>query len=510
MRFPLAAMLVLRMLAQDQKVPSPAVSKEKETELRKVYARELASKEAEAIQKLLKDGLETKDDPAAQFQLLQLAWQKAIDLSDFPAAFAISDELAKKYSDLDPVGLRSRALEEARKKKPRGEALELLVHADLDFAITELQRGRQNAFDEAARAAKDASAGARSIRSKFLEDKAEAIQKYAGELSKDPGDEFSRAKLRYFILGESGEDLLKALSTGPDLKLKKLAGLQRVAGKDVGNLVEFGDVAYDAANESGRLSFERLKLLADARGFYDRLVSEAAGAEKTRYERDDKLKKRKTEIDSKLGASSPAPVHGLVGSWSFNEGAGTAVRDQSPRANHGTVSGTKWEPGFIGTALSFNGRDSSVTLGVSGMPEVQGRKSILFWYRNEAVPGSSSREAQIVTSLFSDTTATTIGFWQGRLMVWSEGGASLGSAPFPAVSKWHHVAYTFDGTVGKVYVDGALQDTSREKPQTGSCKKLTLGYGGTIQFFNGLLDEVRIYTRALSEAEIQSMVRFRS
>src|SRR5688572_6944211 len=165
MRFPLVAALFFA-LAQDPKAPSPAVTKEKEAELRKVYARELASKEADAIDKLLKDSAETKDDPAARFQLLQFAHQKAIELFDFPAAFRISDELAKRYSDLDPIGLRSRALEDARRKKPRAEQLELLTNADLDFALLEMEMGRQNSshYDEAARAAKNAAAGAKAIK----------------------------------------------------------------------------------------------------------------------------------------------------------------------------------------------------------------------------------------------------------------------------------------------------------------------------------------------------------
>jgi hypothetical protein len=510
MRLALAAMLVL--LPQDQRVPSPAVPKEKETELRKVYAKELASRDAEAIQKLLQDGLETKDDPAAQFQLLQFAYQKAIDLFEFPAAFRIADELARRYSDLDGVGLRSRALEDARRKKPKGEQLDQLTQADIDFALHEMEMGRQNSlhFDEAARAAKNAAAGARAMKSRFLEDKAEAISRYAADLSKDKSDDFAAARFRYFVLGESTEDVLKALSNGPDAKLKKLAGLQGIAAKAAGTFTEFGDVAYEAAIESSRLAFERLRLLAEARGFYDRAVAEATGAEKTRYERDDKLKKRKAEIDAKLGQASPAPSNGLVGFWSFNEGAGPAVRDQSPRANHGTVSGAKWESGIAGAALGFNGKDSSVSLGVSGVPEIHGRKSILFWFRIEIPPGASTGEAQAVVSLTADGVGATIGFWQGKVMVWSEGGGRLGAAPLPTVSKWHHLAYTFDGTAGRLYIDGALQDTCREKPQSGPCKKLQFGSMGTIQFFNGLLDEVRIYNRTLSESEIQSVCKFRS
>lgn len=499
-----------RMVAQDQKVPSPVVTKEKESELRKLYAKELASKEKDTVDKLLKDGLETRDDPAAQFQLFMFSYQKAIEVFDFSAAFKISDELGRRYSDLNAIGLRSRALEDARKRKPKGDQLEQLVNGDIDYAVQAMGMGRQNSshFDEAARAAKNAGVGAKGIKIKFLEDKAEAIQKYAADLSKDKDDGFSMAKFRYFILGESHEEVLGALSNGSDAKLKKLAGLQVVAGKGAGNYYEFGDVAYEAANENGRLAFERLKLLNEARNFYERVVSEASGAEKTRYERDEKLKKRRAEIEAKLtpfAGRNSGPTQGLVGFWSFDEGAGTAVRDQSPQANPGTQSGAGWAKGTFGGALSFNGKDSFVNLGVSGMPEIQGPKSILFWYRNEAIPGPSIPEAQVMVGLASDGGATTIGFWQSKLMVWSDGGGRLGAAPPPSVSKWHHFAYTFDGTIGKVYVDGALQDTCKEKPQSGPCKRLELGRWIRQQHFSGLLDELRIYNRALSETEVQSI-----
>ncbi len=290
------------LLGQDQKTKSPLVSREKEAELRKVYAKELASKEKEAVEKLLKDAIDTKDDPPTQFQLLMFAYQKAIEIFSLSAAFNVSDELGKRYSDLSPTALRARALEEARKKKPKGEHLEELVNGDLEFAVFTMGPGRQDGagYDDALKAAKNAVSGAKALKSRFLEDKAEALQKYASDLGKDKGDELSQAKFKFFILGDSGEEVLKVLSNGPEAKLKKLAGLQMVGGKSAANCYEFGEVAYEAAGESGRLPFERLKLLNDARSFYDRVSSEAAGAEKTKYERDEKLKKRKAEIEAKL------------------------------------------------------------------------------------------------------------------------------------------------------------------------------------------------------------------
>src|ERR1700741_3620737 len=88
----------------------------------------------------------------------------------------------------------------------------------------------------------------------------------------------------------------------------------------------------------------------------------------------------------------------------------------------------------------------------------------------------------------------------------SAGGRPLSPPPALAVNAWSHVALTWDGSIMRLYINGV---EAANKARTGTLQSTTtplrIGtnspYG---EFFQGLIDEVRIYTRALSAAEIQT------
>jgi hypothetical protein len=77
------------------------------------------------------------------------------------------------------------------------------------------------------------------------------------------------------------------------------------------------------------------------------------------------------------------------------------------------------------------------------------------------------------------------------------------------VGQWQHIAYTWDGTTERVYIDGTQQASS---PTPGALsydtRDLYIGCdysGGTSRPFSGILDELQIYNRALSATEIQAL-----
>jgi uncharacterized repeat protein (TIGR01451 family) len=86
----------------------------------------------------------------------------------------------------------------------------------------------------------------------------------------------------------------------------------------------------------------------------------------------------------------------------------------------------------------------------------------------------------------------------------------LASATFPTTNAWHHFAYTYDGAVQAVYLDGALAASSGTAQVIGyDAHPLLLGADidneSPVSFFPGALDEVTIYNRALSSTEIQTV-----
>ena len=78
----------------------------------------------------------------------------------------------------------------------------------------------------------------------------------------------------------------------------------------------------------------------------------------------------------------------------------------------------------------------------------------------------------------------------------------------PTLGKWYHVVATYDGTNQKIYVNGVLENTrgSAGYRAPSITTKIARRGQGT-NFINGTLDDVRIYNRALSAAEVQSAVQ---
>jgi glucose/arabinose dehydrogenase len=207
---------------------------------------------------------------------------------------------------------------------------------------------------------------------------------------------------------------------------------------------------------------------------------------------------------SNTGPSPPPP--GLVAAYGFNEGVNTTVADSSGSGNNGTVSNTTWSTaGKFGGALSFNGSTSWVTVPDANSLDLTNGMTLEAWVRPTALGTTwrcvifKERPGGIVYSLYAnEDTSKPI----GQVYIGGEQNA-LGSATVP-LNAWTHLAVTFDGTTLRLYVNGALAGS---KAAAGSMAASTgvLRIGGNAiwpEFFAGLIDEVRVYNRALSATEI--------
>jgi hypothetical protein len=193
-----------------------------------------------------------------------------------------------------------------------------------------------------------------------------------------------------------------------------------------------------------------------------------------------------------------------VAAYGFEEGSGTVVNDASGNGNNGTISGATWTTsGKYGNALSFNGTNALVS--VNNAPSLQ-------------LTSAMTLEAWVypttVNSLWRDV------IYKGNDNYYLEGTSNNSSRPAMGgtfgtplygtgaltANTWTHLAATYDGATMQLYVNG-VQVASRA--QTGAIATSTnpLQIGGDSfygQYFAGRIDEVRIYNRALSVAEIQT------
>ena len=214
----------------------------------------------------------------------------------------------------------------------------------------------------------------------------------------------------------------------------------------------------------------------------------------------------------KTGSASLDLARGLVGHWTFDEGKGSIARDVSGRDNHGTVmGGAKWNMGIIGGALEFDGTDDFVSIPNESQFDITGSITVSAWIRVESF--TKSWQA-IVTKgdrawrLHRADTTKSVGFACSDLSR-DQTGDLLGNQVV-ADGRWHHVAGVLDGTRMSIYVDGSLDAWAASSPNI-SVNDYSVHIGANAQaedrLFRGLIDDVRIYDRALSVDELQALVK---
>jgi hypothetical protein len=188
--------------------------------------------------------------------------------------------------------------------------------------------------------------------------------------------------------------------------------------------------------------------------------------------------------------------------WKFDEGSGTIAYD-SAGDNDGTVYGATWTTGQIDGALSFDGSGDYVAL--SNFTVSTNSGTIALWFKTSANFSGNyggmgyliSRDSQYYSYLTVFGNGTVPYGIAGETNTQDDYFATMeGVAP---VGAWNHVAVSFDNKTAKTYLNGELIQTL---PVTNSSLTLDRIGGRTLEFFNGEIDDVRIYDRALSAGEI--------
>jgi hypothetical protein len=203
--------------------------------------------------------------------------------------------------------------------------------------------------------------------------------------------------------------------------------------------------------------------------------------------------------------STPAPV----AAYSFNETSGTTARDSSGNGLNGTVSGaTRTTTGKFGGALSFNGTNNMVTVADNAKLDLTAGMTLEAWVWPSAVSGWRT-----VVVKERDSSALSYGMYANgdtnRPVGWANVGGAARDARGTgqlAAKTWTHLATTYDGTTLRMYVNGTLVGS---RAISGSIATSTgaLRIGGTQawgEWFNGVIDEVRVYDRALTQTQVKA------
>ena len=199
---------------------------------------------------------------------------------------------------------------------------------------------------------------------------------------------------------------------------------------------------------------------------------------------------------------------GLLAYYKFNESSGSLVTDHSGNGLHGQIVGSaEWSEGRFGGALLFNGSDSYVDCGNDPRFNITNEISLMAWVKpfdigdGQHDPWITKGDHSWALKEYLDGQCEFFVYDSGWMSVRKELDASYND-------QWHHYAGVYDGARLRLFFDGSLQSIVDHAGSIGSSDfpvHLAHNSEASDRFFNGLLDEVRIYNIALSNEQIRAI-----
>jgi len=185
----------------------------------------------------------------------------------------------------------------------------------------------------------------------------------------------------------------------------------------------------------------------------------------------------------------------------FSEGSGGVSEDKSGNGNDGILyGGYEWVEGKKGSALDFDSQGDYVKADWSDFTLSQ--HTIEFWMKVDNMPVYWHD----IIGTYSHTDINRFHLHRSdNSIIWynvMNGCGSLDSNVVPIEGEWYHVVGTYDGNTAKVYINGELKNSFGCPSRTINSQYCVIASNGG-EYFDGVIDEVRIYTRPLSWSEIK-------
>lgn len=212
----------------------------------------------------------------------------------------------------------------------------------------------------------------------------------------------------------------------------------------------------------------------------------------------------------------PIPDRSVQVDWDFNEGNGTTLEDDSSWQVDSEILGPIWDKGRTGKGLAFDGIDDHVRFSPlwTTVPD-----AITFeaWIKaNETILATNGSVDHYVL-YHGERGEFRIYLWNGTVRAGvklADGQWYLAEAPYPGKG-WHHIVGVWERNDSvRLYVDGRMANITSAAIEPlfdpGPQYQASLGaYNRGASFFNGTIDDVRVYDRALSDNAISSRYRDR-
>jgi type II secretory pathway pseudopilin PulG len=204
---------------------------------------------------------------------------------------------------------------------------------------------------------------------------------------------------------------------------------------------------------------------------------------------------------------------GLVGHWTFDEGSGDIAYDYSGNDNHGAlVNDPDWVDGKIGKALEFDGTNQYVNAGNDTSLDITKEITVVGWINIKSYGWPNH--------IVHKYTAWDVGSWylslssnepynKLRFLFIDKDLGYIGreSTQVIPLNEWTHVAVTYDGTMN-LYINGEGEVVYTNGKYLISAPNQPLNINRLNDALDGLIDDVRIYDRALSAEEIKDLYNY--
>ena len=262
-------------------------------------------------------------------------------------------------------------------------------------------------------------------------------------------------------------------------------------------VLEQGGALYDSGTAAGRrvqlpwggTAFDVNSLTFDGQTLLQRAIEWAAGA-----------------------AGDGEPDTSLIAHWKLDETTGLIAADSSANGNNGTLTGglsfdtDSVSPGQNGDALQFDGSLDYISVPNHATLQPTGALTITAWIKGDSW-GAGSNVNIILRKGEANPNNYQLSITDGRVALNLDNGDGSGFSgdTVLATGQWYHVAATWDGSEVLIYVNGVLNNAPSD-PRSGSIgtdeRAVYVGGRAGTDLFDGTLDDVRLYNRALSAEEI--------
>jgi len=212
---------------------------------------------------------------------------------------------------------------------------------------------------------------------------------------------------------------------------------------------------------------------------------------------------------------------GLAGFWVFNEGMGNIVNDLSGNNNTGTLTNmafpstttSGWNPGPLGDVITFDGINDFIDVGSGPSLNNPGNVTVGMKINIAALAATQG----LLSSGRANSKDEQYGIWviSGQVRYYSGNGTlsnGIQMSPPPSTGKWEHILFVRNGIEVQWYLNGAINLSTNLTyiPINTLANSILIGCMTPVPNFpfNGAIDEIRIWNRALTIDEVQAVYNY--